>query len=88
MSIMTEDREESVPLAVLPPRRDEELVIVPRCTRCKLVYVPSKSSSALKLTYCSFLCELGDLGFSIQGLESMELKKKVEEPVAAATAAG
>jgi hypothetical protein len=56
--------------------RNEELVSMPRCTRCKLSYVPARSTSALKLTYCSFLCELGDLGFSISGLENMELIRK------------
>ena len=47
-----------------------------RCARCELRYQPSKSTSALRLTYCSFLCELGDLGFSIAGLEHMEPKAK------------
>ena len=51
-----------------------------RCTRCELRYQPSKSTSALRLTYCSFLCELGDLGFSIVGLEHMEPQPKVIEP--------
>ena len=53
-----------------------------RCIRCELRYQPSKSTSALRLTYCSFLCELGDLGFSITGLEHMEPKPKVIEPPA------
>ena len=53
-----------------------------RCTRCELRYVPSKSTSALRLTYCSFLCELGDLGFSITGLEHMEPQPKAIEPPA------
>ncbi len=43
-----------------------------RCTRCKLPYQADKSTSSLRLTYCSFLCELGDLGFSMQGLEHMQ----------------
>jgi hypothetical protein len=64
-----------------PPRasgiaRDAELVTLPRCTRCSLRYLPTKSTSALRLTYCSFLCELGDLGFSMAGLEHMERAKK------------
>ncbi len=82
MSALIEDREE--PITQAPPAlpRNEELVTLPRCSRCKLLYTPSKSSSALKLTYCSFLCELGDLGFSITGLETMVLKKR-DEPVAA-----
>ncbi len=50
-----------------------------RCTRCELRYVPSKSTSSLRLTYCSFLCELGDLGFSIAGLEHMEPQPKAIE---------
>ena len=61
------------------PARDAEIVSMPRCARCKLSYLPSRSTSALKLTYCSFLCELGDLGFSIQGLEHMQLVKKDDQ---------
>jgi hypothetical protein len=72
MSTATKDREE--PIEPLP--RNEALVSIPRCARCNLTYLPAKSTSALKLTYCSFLCELGDLGFSISGLEHMELIKK------------
>ncbi len=81
MSTMTDDRDELTPEA--QPHRDAELVKLPRCSRCNLSYIPSKSTSALKLTYCSFLCELGDLGFSMSGLESMERVKKeaaVEAP--------
>ncbi len=85
MSTMTEDRDESMPI---PRPLDGELVAMPRCKRCNLAYLPTKSTSALRLTYCSFLCELGDLGFSMAGLEHMErVKKEPEEsapqPVAA-----
>ncbi len=72
-----------------PPLRNAELGSLLRCNRCKLSYLPQKSTSALKLTYCSFLCELGDLGFSMAGLEHMELRKpdrgeeQESEPVAA-----
>jgi hypothetical protein len=81
---MTEHRDdEQQPVAVVPVH-DAELVTLPRCARCNLRYLPSKSSSALRLTYCSFLCELGDLGFSMVGLEHMQRKKKEDgEPVAA-----
>ncbi len=89
MSTMTDQRDnDPQPVAVMP-LHDAELVTLPRCTRCNLRYLPSKSSSALRLTYCSFLCELGDLGFSMIGLEHMERKKKDEgqapspEPVTA-----
>jgi hypothetical protein len=51
---------------------DAEITELLRCTRCNLRYAAGKSTSSLKLTYCSFLCELGDLGFSMQGLEHME----------------
>lgn len=54
------------------PPRDAELSELLRCARCNLRYAPGKSTSSLKLTYCSFLCELGDLGFSMAGLEHME----------------
>lgn len=54
--------------------------LVRKCLRCGLAYAPSKSTSALRLTYCSFLCELGHLGFSITGLEHMERAEKSEPP--------
>lgn len=74
MSTMTDGRDERTP--AVDSHRDAELVKLPRCSRCNLSYIPAKSTSALKLTYCSFLCELGDLGFSMSGLESMERVKK------------
>lgn len=84
MSTMTEDRgDEGIPLAI-PEKRNADLVTMPRCSRCNLSYMPTKSTSALRLTYCSFLCELGDLGFSMAGLEHMERVKKEPEAVAAA----
>jgi hypothetical protein len=58
--------------------KDSELVKLPRCKRCNLSYVQLKSTSALKLTYCSFLCELGDLGFSMAGLETMKRPEETE----------
>ena len=78
MSTMTDDRDNGVP-APLPPR-DAEPVGMLRCTRCNLQYTTNKSTSALRLTYCSFLCELGDLGFSMAGLEHMERVKKPDQP--------
>jgi hypothetical protein len=59
---------------------DAEITELLRCTRCNLRYAPGKSTSSLKLTYCSFLCELGDLGFSMAGLEHME--RAESEPAA------
>jgi len=75
MSTMTEEPRDDAPVA-LTVRQDAELVSMPRCTRCQLKYLPARSTSALRLTYCSFLCELGDLGFSMQGLEQMERAAK------------
>jgi len=80
MRAATDDRGDTMEQIAQP--RNEELVSVPRCARCKLTYIPAKSTSALKLTYCSFLCELGDLGFSISGLEHMELIRKDAEAAA------
>lgn len=86
MSTMTEDRDNPPPAPL--PLQDAELVAMPRCKRCNLTYIVTKSTSALKLTYCSFLCELGDLGFSMTGLETMQRKprqapaEKQPEPVA------
>ena len=66
---MTDDREDASP--AIPATARFEIDKLPRCKRCNLRYTLNKSTSALKLTYCSFLCELGDLGFSMAGLESM-----------------
>jgi hypothetical protein len=80
MSTMTEDRDNTP--ATPGPVVNVALIGMLHCTRCNLNYLPMKSTSALRLTYCSFLCELGDLGFSIVGLEHMErVKKPVELPV-------
>lgn len=87
MTATTEDRDE--PIQASLPSISRDLVAMPRCKRCNLLYMTQKSTSALRLTYCSFLCELGDLGFSMQGLEQMQRAVKVEpvgeaepEPVA------
>lgn len=83
----TEDRDQSI-----PENRsafDAELSAMPHCKRCNLAYLPNKSTSALKLTYCSFLCELGDLGFSMAGLEHMErVPKETAEQQPQLVAAG
>ncbi|MFN8618052.1 MAG: hypothetical protein U0837_13230 [Dehalococcoidia bacterium] len=95
MNATTEDRDESAQPAT--PARNAEELAMQRCKRCQLLYTANKSTSALKLTYCSFLCELGDLGFSMQGLEHMERVPKtavattevveVEEPEFSASGA-
>jgi hypothetical protein len=75
MSTLTDDRDSAErPKPVV--LRNEEMTGMTRCSRCNLSYSTSKSTSALRLTYCSFLCELGDLGFSIVGLEHMVLKPR------------
>ena len=43
------------------------------CVRCGLRYDWRKSStSTLKMTYCSTLCENGDLGFTLEALLKAE----------------
>ncbi|MEP6872004.1 MAG: hypothetical protein ABI939_09165 [Anaerolineaceae bacterium] len=58
------------------------------CARCGLRYDWRKSpSTALKMTYCSSLCERADLGFTIEALLKLERGEKVtpaEEPTVAA----
>ncbi|MFN0094789.1 MAG: hypothetical protein ACKVVT_08435 [Dehalococcoidia bacterium] len=78
MSTATEDRDEASPPP--PPAHNQEIGSLLRCKRCNLNYVPNKSTSALRLTYCSFFCELGDLGFSMAGLEHMQ--RRPEETAA------
>ncbi len=79
MNATTEDRDDAVPAP--QPTTNHDLPSMIRCKRCSLLYVGNKSTSALRLTYCSFLCELGDLGFSMQGLENMERVTKDEAEV-------
>lgn len=76
MNMTADDRQD--PTEEPLPTTNAEMVSMPRCKRCNLLYVGNKSTSALRLTYCSFLCELGDLGFSMQGLEHMERAPKDE----------
>ncbi len=49
------------------------------CVRCDLRYDWRRSPSTLRMTYCSSLCEKGDLGFTIEAL----LKNEAIPPVAA-----
>jgi hypothetical protein len=77
MNATTEDRDDAIQAAL--PTTNHDLPSMLRCKRCNLLYVGNKSTSALRLTYCSFLCELGDLGFSMQGLENMERVAKDED---------
>lgn len=55
------------------------------CARCGLRYDWRRSpSSSLKMTYCSSLCERGDLGFTIEALLRVESKRPAAEvPLAA-----
>ena len=77
MNVTADDRQD--PTEETHPAVNAEMVSMPRCKRCNLLYVGNKSTSALRLTYCSFLCELGDLGFSMQGLEYMERAPRGED---------
>lgn len=55
------------------------------CARCGLRYDWRKSpSTALKMTYCSSLCERADLGFTLEALLKSEraAKKEPAAPVA------
>ncbi len=48
------------------------------CARCGLRYDWRKSpSSALKMTYCSSLCERADLGFTVEALLKLERPAQV-----------
>jgi len=49
------------------------------CARCGLRYDWRKSpSTALKMTYCSSLCEKADLGFTLEALLRYERKAEKE----------
>lgn len=74
MSTLIDDRDDAAPAPKIDLPSHEGMV---RCKRCNLSYITNRSSSALRLTYCSFLCELGDLGFSMDGLEHMQRRPEV-----------
>ncbi len=58
-----------------------ELTNIRVCARCGLRYDWRKSpSTALKMTYCSSLCERADLGFTLEALLRVERGEK--EPAA------
>jgi hypothetical protein len=59
-----------------------ELSNIRVCARCGLRYDWRKSpSSALKMTYCSSLCERADLGFTVEALLKLERPVQVAVPV-------
>lgn len=80
---MAENELQATPLPV-----NMELTKLFRCARCGISYSPAKSTSSLRLTYCSFFCELGDLGFSMSGLEHMQLVSRDEPAVESAHPVG
>ena len=55
-----------------------------KCGRCGVGYHPHKSTSALRLTYCGLLCEIGALGFSLTALESIEFVRTPRREAVAA----
>jgi hypothetical protein len=58
-----------------------ELSNIRECARCGLRYDWRKSpSSALKMTYCSSLCERADLGFTVEALLKLERPVQVTLP--------
>ncbi len=50
------------------------------CVRCALRYDWRKSPSTLKMTYCSSLCEAGDLGFTVEALLKAERAPVISIP--------
>ncbi len=60
-------------------RLNAEMREMLRCKRCNLPYASSRSTSALRLTYCSLFCELSDLGFSMDALEHMQRNVSPED---------
>ena len=52
------------------------------CINCGTLYRDKDSSSSLRLTYCTVLCEVKDLGFHLKSLEEGKYRTSVfEEPV-------
>jgi hypothetical protein len=40
-----------------------------QCKACGSYYYPHKSSSSLRLTWCTILCEVKDLGYHLRSFE-------------------
>ena len=52
------------------------------CTRCGIKYDWRRSaSSSLKMTYCNSLCEMADLGFTIEALLRTEFTRPSQPTV-------
>lgn len=51
------------------------------CKRCGLAYDWRRSaSSSLKMTYCGSLCEMGDLGFTLEAMLQMPPNPRQQAP--------
>ncbi len=77
--------------AIGPGSEGMNLEHIKTCVRCGLRYDWRRSSSdSLKMTYCSHLCEAGDLGFTLEALlhaqppTSTEAEAAPSEPETAA----
>jgi hypothetical protein len=60
------------------------------CKKCGTPYHPNKSTSSLKLTWCSVICESNELGFHLNSWINQPVKVRpeaeplrLEEPVLA-----
>jgi hypothetical protein len=58
-------------LTVLPAPASKMLI----CSRCADPYDWVESTSGLKMTYCTSLCEKGALGFTIETLLKAEIER-------------
>lgn len=45
------------------------------CKRCGLRYDWRRSPSSLRMSYCNSLCEMGDLGFTLEAILRLEVKR-------------
>lgn len=57
-----------------PPRTDGwryDPARLKACARCSTRFDPARSTSGLRMTYCGRLCEVADLGRTIEVLEAM-----------------
>jgi hypothetical protein len=73
---------ESTATTTTPTKNGETQSPLRTCARCGNVYDWRRSaSSSLKMTYCGSLCEMGDLGFTIEAILRMDIKKTPTEPL-------
>jgi hypothetical protein len=51
------------------------------CEKCGTHYHFKGSTASLKMTYCSIMCEVTGLGFSLEALEKNKYERMIAQPI-------